>query len=171
MTKKEFSLITVYLFQCYNVEFTPTKANVWYDLLQDLEYNLVSSAVKKIAETERNSFNVNPAAIRKACSDLMIPDGYEVENATANVMGKLVAFGNNGCIQALEILKSENELAWKVAKDIGWYNLCYFDTETTMRNFEKRYREELKGYVQEKTLSQKTKARIGQQPNAAMIEG
>lgn len=151
MNKQEFANIAVAIKAAYpNSNAIPDSAamNLWYRMLQDLDYKLVENAVLEHIST--NKFPPSIADIREKSSERLSPDVSDWGTAWGQVM---TAIRKYGYYQETEALASMDELTRKVVQRFGYQNLCMSDNIVADRaHFSKVYEGMLKEYKNSKQL-------------------
>lgn len=118
--------------------------NVWYSLLQDLDYDIASQAVQKYMMSNR--FPPTIADIREGATDFTIPQGINEMEAWSLVSK---AIRNSGYNSAEEFAK----LPPIVQKAVGlpsqlrtWALDENYNEQVAMSSFQRAYKVELKGH-------------------------
>ncbi|MGC9100875.1 MAG: replicative helicase loader/inhibitor [Caldisericum sp.] len=128
MTQKEMTLILKMLSEAYqNFELSEAKFQVWYELLGDLDFEVVKIAVETLVL--QSSFVPTIADIRKKVLEITnpIPDASE---AFLEVREAIKKYGHEGGSLAL---KHMSPLTAEVCKRIGWRNICLSENPEAIR--------------------------------------
>jgi hypothetical protein len=132
MTGNEFKSILAVLTATYKnfVVTDETKAKIWYEMLGDIDYNVLKLAVQKhVAETE---FPPTIASLRKAASSITNPE-IEMLNAGAaweEVKDAIRKFGMN---REVDALNSMSLLTKSAVKAMTWRELCLSENQMADR--------------------------------------
>lgn len=141
MTWDEFKVLAKGMRASYSSQnFLPDNdsLNIWYRLLKDLPYDLVSAAVQKHILTSK--FPPTVAEIRESCVDVCSgPQMSWVEGWS--LIGKVMSrYGYNRPSEAIQELKRRDERTGRVAELLGWENLCLSENIVADRaNFRQCY--------------------------------
>lgn len=129
MSRDEFKMIVAALKSNY-INFTITNQmqfDLWFENLQDLKYEVVEKAVKKIIlECE---FPPTIATIRKQClgvTGIEQKDGSQVLGVLNEAIN---TFGFYQTDKALTFIKLQDESLYEITKRIGFHNLCKANPE------------------------------------------
>lgn len=137
MVKSDMMKILAVLSEVYpKFEVNEVKAAVFYELLGDLEYKVVQSAVKKHMLV--SEFPPTIAEIRKLAIEIKNP---ELQITAADAWGEVQkAIRYFGWYRGEEALASMSEGARRVAEHIGWQNICESENIDVIRGqFMKMY--------------------------------
>ena len=158
MTYDQAVTLTTLISAAQGVSFAdPAKIQVWFSLLEDLDFTTAHLALKKLLRTEE--FNITPAHIRKACVELVEPQ-VDILGAW-QVLNNIIGFGRYCQKEAMEYAEKQNPIICQIVKNIGFINICNSNPEFLRTEFQKLYREAVKSSTQNKMLSDKVKASIG----------
>ena len=158
MTYDQAVTLTTLISAAQGVSFAdPAKIQVWFSLLEDLDFTTAHLALKKLLRTEE--FNITPAHIRKACVELVEPQ-VDILGAW-QVLNNIIGFGRYCQKEAMEYAEKQNPIIYQIVKSIGFINLCNSNPEFLRPEFQKLYREAIKASTQDKMLSDKVKVSIG----------
>ena len=160
MTREEFSEVAAYLTAFYRIPFDGFAIKAWYAVLQDLDADIAMLAVRKLAETETNGFNINPARIRAVCGELINPqiDGPAIWPCVCEAL----SYGRYNYDGAMAYINGLQPTLRDVLKGIGFITLCNTNPAYLRRDVEKLYAEALKTTTSEAALSDTVKNRIGE---------
>lgn len=107
---------------------------VWYQLLQDIPYEILSIAIQK--HMASNKFPPTIAELREQASKL----GKKQTDWTEGWNKVLKAIGKYGYGREEEALKSMDELTANITRRLGWKTLCMSENITADRaNFRMAY--------------------------------
>jgi hypothetical protein len=105
------------------------KTNIFYDLLKDLEYPVLETAVKKHIVT--SEFPPTIAELRKLATEIKNPS---LQVTAADAWGEVTkAIRYFGWYRSEEALASMSEGARKIAQYIGWQNICEAENLDVLR--------------------------------------
>ncbi len=121
MTKQEFATLVVAMQTMYGEDFIGTEQalDVWYVLLHDLDYQILSKALQQYMLT--NKFKPTVEELREIYAELVSPvisdwsEGWEKA-------GK--AIGHYGMYQEKAAMESFDEVTREVVKRLGFQNIC-----------------------------------------------
>lgn len=138
MTKREFSIIASALRTYYpkeNILPNEPAMQLWYDMLQDLSYDLVQISIQKWVAT--NKWSPSISELRQIAMGLCSDDTNDWGEAWEKVRRAISRYGS---YQELEALDSMDEVTRKCVKSIGWMNLCMSEELSIERaSFRKLY--------------------------------
>lgn len=139
MTKQEFSKLAMAMRTYYPREkLLPDDhaMELWYDALNDLDYNTARQAVKKWAETNRWSPSI--ADIREMCASFIYGEFNSWEEEWDKVR-KAVRF--YGYMREQEALASLPKMTRTIVERLGFQNLCLSENPAVDRaNFRDIYK-------------------------------
>lgn len=121
MTKQEFATLVVAMQTMYGEDFigTEQELDVWYALLHDLDYQILSKALQQYMLT--NKFKPTVAELREIYAELVSPtisdwsEGWEKVSRT---------IGHYGMYQEEAAMESFDEVTREVVKRLGFQNIC-----------------------------------------------
>ena len=141
MTKEDFKKIALAIKTTYptsKILETQDAMNIWYTLLQDLDYRVCQNAVLELISTCK--FCPTIAEIREKCSGITSLPIKDYGEAWETVMRAVSRFGMYNQAEALESL---DELTRKCTKRLGFGNICMSENITADRaNFRMIYEQE-----------------------------
>lgn len=150
MNVKEFAMISSAIKACYpwaNVMPDDVSTDIWYGMLKDLDYKVVSNAVQSYIAT--NKMPPSIADIRELSSQITSIKVLDYGEAWETV---LKAIRRYGYMQEIEALESLDDLTRKCVRRIGWQNICMSENIVADRaNFRMMYEQEQQ---QQKKLNQ-----------------
>ncbi len=141
MDKAQFTKMMAVVTTMFNIQSDTKQAMaIWYQALNDLEYDLAIEAVRQLTRTK--SGWLYPADIRKACVDVINPkvsftEAYELLNIVRS------KYGRYRVKEGLEYLEKQNQALHKVVKAIGYRSLCDSNPDFTRGSVERMYKEVL----------------------------
>lgn len=121
VTKQEFATLVVAMQAMYGEDFIGTEEalDVWYALLHDLDYHILSKALQQYMLT--NKFKPTVAELRDIYTELVNPsisdwsEGWEKFSR---------AIGHYGMYQEQAAMESFDEVTREVVKRLGFQNIC-----------------------------------------------
>ena len=120
VTKQEFATLVVAMQAMYGEDFIGTEEalDVWYALLHDLDYHILSKALQQYMLT--NKFKPTVAELRDIYTELVSPSisdwsGWEKVSR---------AIGHYGMYQEQAAMESFDEVTREVVKRLGFQNIC-----------------------------------------------
>lgn len=122
MTDKEFAILLKGIRSAYpNYKICDTEQSfeMWFRMLQDLEYQAAINGIKAYIMT--NKFPPSIADIRQCTSEASEPILMSWGEGWEQVVK---AFGSYGYMRELEALNSMSDITRRVVQQLGWYNLC-----------------------------------------------
>ncbi|MGB9660698.1 MAG: replicative helicase loader/inhibitor [Moorellaceae bacterium] len=122
VTKKEVAKLLAFISAIYpNVDLRDGTAEAWYELLQDLPFDLALAATKKVLSEQE--FPGLPAVgkIRQAVATIMTSDVPSAAQAWGMVVQAIKRYGYYRQDEALETLP---ERVREAVRCIGWQELC-----------------------------------------------
>lgn len=141
MTKEDFKKIALAIkttFPTSKILETQDAMNIWYTLLQDLDYLVCQNAVLELISTCK--FCPTIAEIREKCSGLTSMPIKDYGEAWESV---LMAIRKFGYMNELEALESLDDLTRRCTKRLGFGNICMSENITADRaNFRMIYETE-----------------------------
>jgi hypothetical protein len=164
MTEKEFSILAKGMKAVYTMpSFLPDSdaMNVWYQLLKDLDYMVVQTAVQKYMLTQKNPPVI--ADIRELCASVTMGEKPLWSDGWEEVMQAIRRYGSYNEEKALERM---SDITKQCVKRLGYQNLCRSEDISIERaNFRMIY-EQIANREQERK-----KIPIGMQQLIAKIQG
>ena len=140
MTKEQFKTFALALKTYYPKEgLLPNSPamDLWYAQLQDLPYEVASTALNKWVAT--NKWSPTIADIRSESAEIMAGETPDWGKGWEKVMKCIGAFGYNRQDEALETM---DEITRECVKRLGWMNLCLSENAMADRaNFRQIYEE------------------------------
>lgn len=103
---------------------SPERTQVYWDLLNDLPFDVLMIAAKKVLATLENPFLPMPAVFRGEVAQITGPKHLTAPEA---YMEALRSIRNFGGYREQEALESLSPLTRKAVESIGFKNLCYSD--------------------------------------------
>ncbi len=121
VSKQEFATLVLAMQAMYGDEFIGTEEamNVWFALLHDLDYQILSKALQKYMLT--NKFKPTVAELREIYANLICPvvsdwsEGWEMVSK---------AIGQYGMYRTEEAMESFDEVTREAVKRLGFQNIC-----------------------------------------------
>lgn len=171
MLKSELLKIMTALSEVYSkFEINEMKTAIFYDLLKDLDYQVVQAAVRK--HMLISEFPPTIADLRRLSTEIANPS---LQVTAGEAWGEVEkAIRNYGWYRPEEALSSMSEGARKVARYIGWQNICEAENIDVIRGqFMKMYGQVEARDKEEALLPEPLKNAIkelGQGGNIKMIE-
>jgi len=149
---------------------SPEKTQVYWDALNDLEFNVAMVAARKVITTLENPFLPMPAVFRGAALHVT---GQAIQAAPDAYAEVLKAIRYYGSYREQEALQSLPPLTRKAAEAIGWKGLCLSEEPDVIRGqFRMAYEALEKREVVEAKTPQKLKDVIASMgvPVRAIVE-
>lgn len=176
MTRKEFAEIVTFLAACYpSANITEITLNIYYEKLKDIDSDVMKTVVSVIVE--KSKFYPSIAEIREEYLRLKAPELNEnaVYKAVKIIKTALRDYGRQYCLEALEYIKSQDELLYIIVKDIGFINICNSDMKMYSAEIERVYKRALTDTKEKNLLTNNTKKLVTQirdklQSSALMLE-
>ena len=127
MDKKEFAQIIAALRSNYNnlAVQSQTSFDLWFSMLNDIDYTVCMNAVKKIIM--QSKFPPTVAEIREAALEVSGVSQLSVEDSLSLINKAVGKYGRTRSTEALEMIKQEDKNTYKVIKAIGFTNYCLAD--------------------------------------------
>ncbi len=121
MTKQEFATLVVAMQAMYGEDFIGTEQalDVWYALLHDLDYQILSKTLQQYMLT--NKFKPTVAELREIYADLVSPVLSDWSEGWEKVSK---AIGHYGMYQEAAAMESFDEVTREVVKRLGFQNIC-----------------------------------------------
>lgn len=138
MTKIETAKLLAVLAAAFpRFEVDDLKVQVWHEMLRDLDYSLVSLAIKKLIS--ESTFAPAIAEVRKAVAEILNPDGMTAAEAWGEVERAVRTYGYYQETKAMESLSPRTA---KVVRQIGWREICLNEEPGVVRGqFLKMYQQ------------------------------
>jgi hypothetical protein len=140
MTKQEFSYIADALREFYpdkNILPTPHSMELWYQALQDIEYNVMAAGLNKWIMT--NKWPPTIADLRDISAEIISEPIADWGEGWQRVKR---AFGLFGYYNEQAAMDSFDEITRLTVKRLGWQTLCLSEDQNTDRaNFRMIYQE------------------------------
>lgn len=153
MTKEEFALIVVVLKAAYkNAQFLSTDRDieVWFEMLKDLDGQMVGLAAKKHIAT--SVYPPTIAELRKSTVPSLVSD-QDWLSGWATTVRAIRKFGYMQSEEALDWLEKEDPVASRIARRIGFEYLCLSENQMQDRaNFRMAYEAEQSREVERRQL-------------------
>lgn len=121
VSKQEFATLVLAMQAMYGEEFIGTEEamDVWFALLHDLDYQILSKALQKHMLT--NKFKPTVAELREIYADLICPAISDWSEGWEQVSK---AIGHYGMYRTEEAMESFDEVTRKAVKRLGFQNIC-----------------------------------------------
>ena len=121
MTKQEFATLVVAMQAMYGEDFIGTEQalDVWYALLHDLDYQILSKVLQQYMLT--NKFKPTVAELREIYAELVSPATSDWSEGWEQVSK---AIGHYGMYQEKAAMESFDEVTREVVKRLGFQNIC-----------------------------------------------
>ena len=121
MSKQEFATLVLAMQAMYGDEFIGTEEaiDVWFALLHDLDYQILSRALQKHMLT--NKFKPTVAELREIYADLICPTISDWSEGWEKVSR---AIGHYGMYRTEETMESFDEVTREAVKRLGFQNIC-----------------------------------------------
>jgi hypothetical protein len=160
LTYDQVTTLTTLISAAQGVSFADaTKLDVWFSLLEDIDFTIAHMALKKLLRTEE--FNITPAHIRKACADIQEPQVNTLD--AFSILKRAVSdYGMYNAIAAMEYIKSQDMAVHEIVKSIGFTTVCKSDINFFRPEFERLYREVAKEKKEAAMLPDKLKKEMVQ---------
>lgn len=121
VSKQEFATLVLAMQAMYGDEFIGTEEamDVWFALLHDLDYQILSKALQKYMLT--NKFKPTVAELRAIYADLICPVISDWSEGWEKVSR---AIGHYGMYRTDEAMESFDEVTREAVKRLGFQNIC-----------------------------------------------
>lgn len=121
VSKQEFATLVLAMQAMYGDEFIGTEEamDVWFALLHDLDYQILSKALQKHMLT--NKFKPTVAELREIYADLICPVISDWSEGWEKVSK---AIGHYGMYRTEEAMESFDEVTREAVKRLGFQNIC-----------------------------------------------
>ena len=121
VSKQEFATLVLAMQAMYGDEFIGTEEamDVWFALLYDLDYQILSKALQKYMLT--NKFKPTVAELREIYADLICPAILDWSEGWEKVSK---AIGHYEMYRAEEAMESFDEVTREAVKRLGFQNIC-----------------------------------------------
>ena len=121
MTKQEFATLVVAMQAMHGEDFIGTEQalDVWYALLHDLDYQILSKALQQYMLT--NKFKPTVAELREIYAELVSPTISDWSEDWEKVSRTI---GHYGMYQEEAAMESFDEVTKEVVKRLGFQNIC-----------------------------------------------
>jgi len=131
MNKDEFKKFFKYISSATtDTNPSPERTQVYWDLLNDLDFKVAMAAGKKVLATLENPFLPMPAIFRGAAVQITGPTFLTAPEAYEEA---LRAIRNYGGYREQEALESLSPLTRRAVESIGFKNLCYCEEPDVIR--------------------------------------
>ena len=171
MTKKEFSQIALAMQTYYpkdNLFQTDEAILLWYNILKDIEYKVMSMALDKWVST--NKWTPTIADLREYCLKVTVGDTPDWGEAYEKAVK---AIHNYGYMRETEALESLDELTREVVKRLGYKSMCESPITNKMQdraNFRMIYEELANKEREEMQTSENLRNQIAETRQAKLTE-
>lgn len=121
VNKQEFATLVLAMQAMYGDKFIGTEEamDVWFALLHDLDYQILSKALQKYMLT--NKFKPTVAELREIYADLICPVVSDWSEGWEKVSS---AIGHYGMYRAEEAMENFDEVTREAVKRLGFQNIC-----------------------------------------------
>ncbi len=121
VSKQEFATLVLAMQAMYGDEFIGTEEamDMWFALLHDLDYQILSKALQKYMLT--NKFKPTVAELREIYADLICPDISDWSEGWEKVSK---AIGHYGMYRTEEAMESFDEVTREAVKRLGFQKIC-----------------------------------------------
>lgn len=173
MVRSEVAKLLAVLAAAYpRFEVNELTEQVWFEMLQDIPYQVAQVAVKKLIL--ESSYPPAIADVRKQVAEIVTPPENQLDGATA--WGEVInAIHWYGYYRQDEALASMSPLTAEVVKYMGWQEICLSEEPSVIRGqFLKMYEQLSRRKQQEMLLPANLKkqiAEIASRHGLQMIEG
>lgn len=128
MTQKEMAVILKILTDTFkDFEVSDSKFAIWYELLGDLDFKIVKTAVEKLIL--QSPYVPAISDIRKQVVEIMHP-GIDAAEAYGEVRRAIREYGHD---RAFEAFGSMSPITSKVCEYMGWWNICISEEPEIIR--------------------------------------
>ena len=160
MTKQQFAQITSGIQAFYGTfQLDITQMGLWYEMLEDLDYEICNKAIKKLIQTTK--FAPTVADIRQAYTEIKNGDLPSLEQSINDMRLVASKYGRYRYDEGMEWLKTKNPTAYRILKAIG-YNSYANNQEAYMQStIAKLHKEIVENDAEVATLQTKFIAEIG----------
>lgn len=159
MEKHEFGKIAMALQTYYPREDlmpNPQAIELWYDQLQDYDYTVVATALKKWVAT--NKWSPTICELRQTAAEVMLGDIPDWGKAWEEVQDAIHIHGLYAYNEAMEMV---SPLTRTAIERIGWDNLCMSENHVASRaNFREIYNGVVQGEVSRRQIPENVAALI-----------
>jgi len=140
MNKQEFIRISAAI----NIAFKDTilgkeQMDMWFDNLNDLDYLITQRVVKRIVQESEYAPKI--ATIRKEYNNIKNGTKLTAEESLGLVNKTISNFGRYRYNEALEHLKANDEITYRIVQAIGYGNFCNANTDFVRKPFLDMYKE------------------------------
>jgi len=159
MTKAETAkLLTLIAANYSKFDVPDIKVNLWFELLNDLPFNLVQTALKKVMLT--SPYPPTIADLRKAAAEIITPIGETLDAGKA--WGEVQkAIQKCGWCDPEGAYKLMSPLTKEVVEQISWQEICSSEETGVIRGqFMKMFNTLADRHKEQKMLPEKLKAEI-----------
>jgi hypothetical protein len=168
MTKEEFATL-IKGSKAYFPNFILDKLqmSLWYDALDDLEYQVTQKAIKKLAQT--TEFAPTIAAIRKTYIEMVNGEKPSLEQ-TLNDLNALTRYpyGRYNVVEGMTWLQEKNPTAYRVLKSLGYETYANNDINYLMPTVIKLHKEIVEHDTDIKLLQSKFCVELGKAKTKAL---
>ena len=168
MTKQEFAKIAMALQTFYpreNMFKTDQETELWYDMLEDIPYDVAQIGIKKWVAT--NKWPPSIAEIRSMAQTVTFGETKDWGKAWEEVINSIGAYGIYHVKEALEMF---DDLTREAVERVGYRNICMSENIMTERaNFRMIYEQLAERKTKNDQLSPKLRELIGNTQKA--LEG
>lgn len=126
----EFQRVIAYVSAAIEKRIKEATIEVYYDMLKDLDYELVMAAVKKVIASDEYPVLPTVGKIRKAAHDLCNMDKVSAPEAWGIVVK---AIRKHGYVSEAEALASMPPEVAETVRFIGWRDLCLSEKPDVVR--------------------------------------
>lgn len=173
MKPKEVVELLVIITAAYpNMQISEAMVKLWHELLEDIDFNLAKTAVKKLIL--ESPYPPTIADIRKHVMEITTPPEDRIDAAEA--WGEVLrAIRHHGYYCEKEALESMSPRTAKVVRYMGWREICLSeDIDVVRGQFIKMYNAVAEREKQERLLPAALKEdiqKLASKMNLKMIEG
>lgn len=172
MNKNELrEIIGLVVLNYSNMDFPQEKINLWFEMLDDLDFQRTKYALKNLFCTL--TYPPTIADIRKAYNDAgKLGNGKTAFDAVTVLTSAISQYGYTNAQKALDYIKGQDEILYRIVQGIGFRNICMSDMNYMRNEVSKIYSEliceDFKNELVQQRLVQTVKALL--QDSALRIE-
>ncbi len=158
MTSDEFKKVIAGISASYiNFNLNEIQLKFWYDNVKDLVFDEIRNGLKKWIQIEKYPPTI--ADIRKM--RLTSTNALISSEQFLYIVHKSVSkYGLYNTVEALDYIKGENELAYKIVKEYGYRNICMNNKEFVNSHLIKMFNETKSKSVNEFLITTELKEEI-----------
>lgn len=156
MSVEEFQKVMLYLTTAYpSANITGMTTKLYFEHLKDIPFQTMEKAAVRVVETSH--FFPSIAELRETCLKLQNPDCNKSElDALDLLQNSITKYGRYRQVEAMDYIKENDPVLYKIVKTLGFKNLCDTDCKTHQKEIGWLYKNSVEDMRRENQLTGNT---------------